>query len=383
MNAFTWLRRSPRLAVVIVVVGIAAVAAAVAYAATAPAIQTSTPSRRTRSRTSTCCASRSATTTATRSAPASSPPTATTPRRRGSRRRRRRTLARRTRPRRTASGHEGDRPGRRRHHAGDLELRDLQQLGVQPDDERHVRHRAAVPGRARHGGHGRRRPKAQGYAIFFLTGRPAAQEAATLGNLTADGVGVDAGYPAPTTLSDGEDGLFTKPAVANYPDYLQAACAGEPERRPARPSTTSRRRGPTSSRSATTSWPTSATSSATSGRVRRPDLQDAEPELLPAVAGRVIGCRAGRSPAHRGGAPARRTAVRIDVWAWERRSRWSSSATTAHTARRRRSPSRSMRRRRAGRRCASSPRGMRLRRSSGRRRRPRRRLGSARIFASR
>jgi hypothetical protein len=67
----------------------------------------------------------------------------------------------------------------------------------------------------------------QGYAVFYLTGRPAAQEAATLGNLTSDGVGEDAGYPAPTTLSDGEDGLFTKPAVANYPDYLQAACAAE------------------------------------------------------------------------------------------------------------------------------------------------------------
>jgi hypothetical protein len=68
----------------------------------------------------------------------------------------------------------------------------------------------------------------EGYAIFFITGRPATQEAATLGNLTADGVGVDAGYPAPTTLSDGEDGLFTKPAVADYPDYLKAACAGDP-----------------------------------------------------------------------------------------------------------------------------------------------------------
>lgn len=68
----------------------------------------------------------------------------------------------------------------------------------------------------------------EGYAIFFLTGRPATQEAATLGNLTADGVGVDAGYPAPTTLKDGEDGLFTKPAVADYPAYLKAACAGDP-----------------------------------------------------------------------------------------------------------------------------------------------------------
>ena len=68
----------------------------------------------------------------------------------------------------------------------------------------------------------------EGYAIIFLTGRPASQEAATLGNLTADGIGVDAGYPAPTTLSDGEDGLFTKPAVVDYPAYLQAACAGDP-----------------------------------------------------------------------------------------------------------------------------------------------------------
>ncbi len=68
----------------------------------------------------------------------------------------------------------------------------------------------------------------EGYAIIFLTGRPATQEQATLGNLTADGIGVDAGYPKPTTLNDGEDGLFTKPAVADYPDYLRAACAGDP-----------------------------------------------------------------------------------------------------------------------------------------------------------
>jgi predicted secreted acid phosphatase len=68
----------------------------------------------------------------------------------------------------------------------------------------------------------------KGYAIFFLTGRGAAQEAATLGNLTADGVGVDAGYPKPTTLRNGEDGLFTKPAVADYPAYLKAACANDP-----------------------------------------------------------------------------------------------------------------------------------------------------------
>ena len=67
-----------------------------------------------------------------------------------------------------------------------------------------------------------------GIAIFYLTGRPDTQEAATLGNLTKDGIGVDAGYPAPTTLPNGEDGLFTKPAVNDYPTYLQQACAADP-----------------------------------------------------------------------------------------------------------------------------------------------------------
>jgi hypothetical protein len=73
-----------------------------------------------------------------------------------------------------------------------------------------------------------RAAQSQGYAIFFLTGRGAAQEPATLGNLTSDGVGVDAGYPTPTTLTNSEDGLFTKPAVADYPDYLKVACQDDP-----------------------------------------------------------------------------------------------------------------------------------------------------------
>jgi putative acid phosphatase of HAD superfamily subfamily IIIB len=68
----------------------------------------------------------------------------------------------------------------------------------------------------------------EGYAIFYLTGRGAAQEQATLGNLTADGVGVDANFPKPTTLRNGEDGLFTKPAVADYPAYLKTACSADP-----------------------------------------------------------------------------------------------------------------------------------------------------------
>jgi predicted secreted acid phosphatase len=73
-----------------------------------------------------------------------------------------------------------------------------------------------------------REAQSEGYAIFFITGRGTAQEPATLGNLTVDGTGVDAGYPEPTQLPDGEDGLFTKPTVANYPDYLQDACANDP-----------------------------------------------------------------------------------------------------------------------------------------------------------
>jgi predicted secreted acid phosphatase len=68
-----------------------------------------------------------------------------------------------------------------------------------------------------------------GIAVFYLTGRPTSQETATLGNLTDDGVGVDAGYPAPTTLPNGEDGLFTKPDVNDYPDYLKQACASDPD----------------------------------------------------------------------------------------------------------------------------------------------------------
>ena len=63
--------------------------------------------------------------------------------------------------------------------------------------------------------------KGEGYAIVFLTGRPDAQHAATLSNLAT------AGYPAPTALSATLDGLFTKPPVGGYPDYLQEPCAAE------------------------------------------------------------------------------------------------------------------------------------------------------------
>lgn len=68
-----------------------------------------------------------------------------------------------------------------------------------------------------------------GYAVFWITGRGASQEQATLGNLTNDVVAglvnndpldVDAGYPAPTDAATGVDGLFTKPPVGSYPSYL-------------------------------------------------------------------------------------------------------------------------------------------------------------------
>lgn len=81
----------------------------------------------------------------------------------------------------------------------------------------------AVPGMV----HLVQQAKAHGYAVFFLTGRGAAQEAATLGNLTHDGVGVDAGYPVPTDPKGADDGLYTKPAPADYPSYLTSACGGD------------------------------------------------------------------------------------------------------------------------------------------------------------
>ena len=65
---------------------------------------------------------------------------------------------------------------------------------------------------------------AEGYAVFWITGRPDGQHAATLGNLGTDGTGVDAGYPAPTAIDIGHggftDGLFTKPPLGSYPAYL-------------------------------------------------------------------------------------------------------------------------------------------------------------------
>jgi predicted secreted acid phosphatase len=83
--------------------------------------------------------------------------------------------------------------------------------------------------------------KAQGYSIFFITGRGDAQHAATIANLVNDTAAgfadistvseagktvpeIDAGYPTPTAIDTGHggfsDGLFTKPPVGSYPAYL-------------------------------------------------------------------------------------------------------------------------------------------------------------------
>jgi predicted secreted acid phosphatase len=89
-----------------------------------------------------------------------------------------------------------------------------------------------------------RQAKADGYAVFFVTGRGDAQHQATLANLVDDTAAgfsditavtyagktvpeIDARYPAPTPVDTGHplaapftDGLFTKPATGQYPAYL-------------------------------------------------------------------------------------------------------------------------------------------------------------------
>ena len=228
-----------------------------------PAIKTITPRSDSRSRTSTSCASRSGTTTATRSARGSSRPTATTPRR---------PLASPTGP--GSSGSRLAAPRARRQKAIMLDVDDttlatwnyeiFSNWAFNPTTNGHVRDRAAVPGRVRAWSTWSQDGRAEGYAIIFLTGRPRRPGGGDARQPDRRRGRRGRRLPDADHALDGEDGLFTKPAVADYPDYLQAACAGDPERRPARRSTTSRRRARTSSRSATTSWPTSATSSATS-----------------------------------------------------------------------------------------------------------------------
>jgi len=86
---------------------------------------------------------------------------------------------------------------------------------------------------------------AHGYSIFYITGRPASQTAATVKDLTS------AGYAAPAAGH-----LFLKPPAP------PSTCTAPP-RRPARRPSTSRAPASTSPASATRSSPTSATSAAT------------------------------------------------------------------------------------------------------------------------
>ena len=86
--------------------------------------------------------------------------------------------------------------------------------------------------------------KAEGYAVFFLTGRGDSQHNATIANLVNDTAAgfspidtvtysgftvpeIDAGYVMPTPLNTGHggftDGLFTKPPVGSYPAYLNTS----------------------------------------------------------------------------------------------------------------------------------------------------------------
>ena len=255
MSRFRLLRRSQRVALVVVsvlVVAGLALAGAIAYAATQPAIQTFTPDSadqitnldvlRQQIRnyygdplgTGVFAPDSNYAKEAERSprrAPASSRGVA----RSGTRRRRRRSCSMSTTPRwrpRTTRSSATGRSTRRRTHFVTSQLF------------------PAVPG---HGRHGERRPRKEGYAIIFLTGRPAAQEAATLGNLTPTASASTPAIPEPTTLSDGEDGLFTKPRRRRLPGLPEGRVRRRPQRRHAPRRTTRRRRARTSSRSATTS----------------------------------------------------------------------------------------------------------------------------------
>ena len=262
MNAFTWLRRSPRLTVAIAVVGIAAVAAAVAFAATGPAIQTSTPHFADQ-------------------------------------------VTNIDVLRQQIRNYYGDPLGTGVFGTDSNYAREADFVADQGDHWLAARAHAhypsgmkaivldvddttlatwnyevfsnwdynpttnatfvtgmlfpAVPGMVDMV----QQAKAEGYTIIWITGRPTSQEAPTLGNLTK----TDVGYPAPTALRTASSRSRRSPTIRRT-CRPRAPSRSRPASR-ARPSTTSRRRGATSSRSATTSSPTSATSSATSPAASR------------------------------------------------------------------------------------------------------------------
>ena len=147
------------------------------------------------------------------------------------------------------------------------------------------------------------RAASQGYAIFFLTGRGAAQETATLGNLTdSDAIGLNAGYPHPTTARERrgrplhQAGRRRLPAVPEgrlhgrserlvHDDALQDRDA--PAHRIAGLRHRRELRGPVQR---------------PERRLRRPHVQAAEPELLPAVT--ALPSRTGGPDSRNSGPPA-------------------------------------------------------------------------------
>jgi hypothetical protein len=72
--------------------------------------------------------------------------------------------------------------------------------------------------------------QSHGYAIFFLTGRAPRRRTATLGNLTSDGLGVDAGYPGPTTLSQRRGRPLHQAGRGQLPRLPEGRLPGRPER---------------------------------------------------------------------------------------------------------------------------------------------------------
>ncbi len=235
MNAFTWLRRSPRFAIVVAVVGIAAVAAAVAFAATGPAIQTSTPHFAgqitnidvLRQQIKNYYGDPLAVTGPSGTWSSSLNLDSNYAREAGS-------VADEGGHWLAARAHAHYKSGMK---AIVLDVDDTTlatwNYEVYSNWDYNPGTNAtfvtgmlfpAVPGMVDMV----QQAKVEGYTIIWITGRPAGQEAATLGNLTK----ADVGYPAPTalptaTLGGGVDGLFTKPAIADYPPYLQTACADE------------------------------------------------------------------------------------------------------------------------------------------------------------
>ena len=123
----------------------------------------------------------------------------------------------------------------------------------------------------------------EGYAIFFLTGRGAAQEAATLGNLTADGVGIDAGYPKPTGLRGRRGRPVHQAGGRGLPGVPEEGVRGRPERLlhhdPLQVGHPGSHRVPRLRHRRQLRRPVQRPQ----GRVRRPHLQAPQPELLPAL----------------------------------------------------------------------------------------------------